>query len=78
MVTYAIYRSDDNQVEAVNLTEMVEELMSRNPNYSYVSAVIEVANMIEATHIVSDESHDKIMLMFPNAKIFDYKGGDIN
>lgn len=77
MVTYAIFRSDEG-IEAIELTKTIEELMEKNPNYDYVSAVIEVASMIEATYIVTDESLEKFSLMFPSAKIFDYKGGGLN
>jgi hypothetical protein len=76
MVTYAILRNEE-EIEAINLTETVDKIMKDN-DYDYVTAVIRVANMIEATHIISDETHEKITLMFPNARIFDYKGGDLN
>jgi hypothetical protein len=77
MVTYAIFKSESG-IEAINLTNMVEEVLQNNPDYDYITAVIVVAETIEATQIISDETHEKIALMFPNAKIFDYKGGDLN
>ena len=77
MVTYAVFKNDD-EFEVVNLTDTVEQVMEQNPDYDYITAVIDVASMIEATHIVSDKTHERIALMFPNAKIVDYKGGDIN
>lgn len=79
MVTYAIFKDEKNKdvVTIISLTKEVEELMDKR-DFDYITAVIEIASLVDTQYIISDESDEKIMLMFPNATIIDHRGGDVH
>lgn len=79
MVTYGIFKNDDNDdvFMIVSLTKLVNEVM-KEKDFDYVTAIVEVASLVDTNYIISDTSDEKIIGMFPNAKIVAYDGGDID
>lgn len=78
MVTYAIFRdeNDENVVTIVSMTKEVDELIEEE-NLDVLTAMMEIGSLIGARYIISDHSDEKIMSMFPHAKVIEYKKGDV-